>query len=95
MPRLVYSTATRPTGWDALDDIVLWAVGQRPRPTFDEVAQFVPAGIAFHLIQRALDLAVASGLVTTARTDDSRFRLTPAGRVRLADISSRGHRAAA
>lgn len=93
---LAYTTATRDQGhgWDAFDSMVLWAVSQRA--AFGGITQLLPDGIAFHLIHRALELAVADGLLFKVVADDGvRYQLTPAGHSRLATTARPGHQAAA
>ena len=93
---LAYTTATGTNpGWDAFDRLILRAVAARPRQTVDDITSRVPAGIAFHLIGRALDDAVTRGLVIRTLGEDPAHRITPAGLDRLAAPSSHGHQAAA
>lgn len=94
---LAYTTSTtdRPRGWDAFDNLVLWAVGARPRQTFDDVAALLPAGVAYHLIRAALNAAIADGFVVRTVSAVARYQITPAGQYRLAGTSSPDHLAAA
>lgn len=93
---LAYTTSTGTSrGWDAFDNLVLWAVGARPRQTFDDIAALLPAGVAYHLIRAALNAAVADGLVVRTVSAVPRYQITPAGQYRLAGSSSPGHQAAA
>ena len=93
---LRYSTESgaEARGWDAFDAMVLWAASERP--TFDGMTQLLPEGLSFHLVHRALEFAVADGLLLQMVDDTSvHYLLTPAGRARLAPTDDRGHQAAA
>lgn len=94
---LAFTTDTRDQrpGWDTFDGLVLWAVGARPRQTFDNIAALLPAGVAYHLIRAALNAAIADGLVMRTVSSVSRYQITAAGQYRLAGTSSPGHQAAA
>lgn len=91
---LAYTTSTGTgRGWERFDNLVLWAVAARPRQTFEDITNLLPAGVAYHLIRRSLDAAVADGFVV--RTVGPRYQITPSGQYRLAGTSSPGHQAAA
>lgn len=96
---LAYSTAAtdQARGWDAFDSMVLRAVSQHPTATVDQVATLLPAGIAFHLIERALRLACDAGRVVAVVSDGARrFKATGAGeRLVVGTLTRPGHQAAA
>lgn len=93
---LAYTTGPGPRrGWDAFDAMVLWAVAQRPRQTFDEIAALLPAGVSYHLIHNVLRLAEGGGLIVRVVASITRYQVTPAGQYRLACTTSPGHQAAA
>lgn len=51
-----YTTATgdqRP-GWDAFDHLVAQAAAKHAAATVDAIAESLPAGISYHLIEQAL-----------------------------------------
>lgn len=93
---LRYSTATgdEARGWDAFDAMVLWAASKCR--TYDGMLHELPDGISLHLVDRALELAVADGLLLQVVGDtDVRYLPTPAGRLRLASTDDRDQQAAA
>lgn len=94
---LAFTTDTRDQrlGWDAFDQMVLWAVAARPRQSFDDIAALLPAGVAYHLIESALDNTVGEGLAVRTVAAEPVYRVTPSGQYRLAGTSSPGHQTAA
>ena len=89
MPTLVYSTGTdHARGWDYFDAMVLWAAAQEPHPTLGVVMKWLPVGICEHLVRKALDLAVADGLLLRVVDGAVRYQSTTAGRGRSADLAS-------
>lgn len=76
---IAYSTATGTNpGWDAFDRAVTWALRQRPQgQTVDDIAQLLPAGISYHLIRTALEVAVADGVAIRVVTLDGEPRYEP------------------
>jgi hypothetical protein len=99
---LAFTTATddQPRGWEQFDSMVLWAVGQRPASTLDHVAAILPAGITYHLIDRALEgLCAAGRVVGVIEYGAVRYKPTLAGRKQLFESAGThtrpGHQAAA
>lgn len=95
MPSRFSDSGPPARGWDAFDAMVLWAVAQQPRPTLDTVVGFLPAGISFRLIHRALLLAMDAGLLLQVTDSHVRYQLTPAGRARLVPANDRSQQVAA
>lgn len=95
MLRYSIATSDRTRGWDSFDAMVLWAASKRR--TFDGIVQALREdGIAFHLIHKSLDVAVADGLLLQVVDDTNvRYLLTPAGRARLTPTDDRDQQAAA
>lgn len=99
---LAFTTATgdQSRGWNQFDDMVLWAVGQRPGSALDHIAAILPAGIAFHLIRHSLDGLCGTGrIVAVIEYGAVRYKPTLADRKRLFDsadtLTRPGHQSAA
>jgi hypothetical protein len=103
MPSLIVhsSSTTDPRrAWDTLDRMALWAVGQLEQAPTERVAELLPEGVLYRLIELTLIGLVQDGLLQERRSSvrtlgenaicgSTIYATTTAGRAQLAARASK------